>query len=284
MDNITAWITISFAVSAVCSWLSQYIAALNSAKLGKQLRYDIYFCYFRKLKQQLMSSTNKLKMLINEKESRNAFNFPNINQDIAVFQEDMKNQRPKRIKAFFLILISVAFLISTSWQLSLLAIGGLLLIAIINLILSLMCSKDVPQESLLKIVHNSFKMEACTADFNVVVHRFDGANEEMYKKEKKLICAGSARSLVSGMLYNVYWISMVLYIKRMYEDGRDTDPAANGNTGLMNATIGVDQIFVYILYFVEILRHAAVLGSADAKEHKKKMAKAESELFSAVKM
>ena len=279
MNDIITWVSATFAVSAICGWLSQYIAASNSAKMGKQLRYDIYFCYFKKLRQQLMSSNQRLKLEINEKESKKAFNFANINQEITIFQEDMQHHRPKRTRALLLILISYCFLLFTSWQLTLFATGGLLLIGLINFIIFVVSNKDISYEGLSKIVYNSFKMGP--SDFTSTLNRFDDNNEEIYAKTKKMACFNSGRSMFSSMMVNAYWVLMVWYVKKMYEGGRDD---TDKDTNFANATISVDQIFVCVFYTVEIVRQAAVLGSADSKEHKKKMAHAESELYSAVKM
>ena len=83
------------------------------------------------------------------------------------------------------------------------------------------------------------------------------------------------------MMY-AYRILVVLYLKKMYEDGREI--SSDSNTNLKNATITVDQVFTYILYLFEISRNVAALSSADSNDHNKKMGNAESELFSAVKM
>lgn len=114
------------AVSVVCELLSYLLLKVCVSKMEQELRYDIYHCYFRKCYELNSESEGQL----DNKKCLQQFNFKEISDNIDVLGKHLEEKLPQKAKYFICLLASLVLMFVTSWELTLLFFGGLILYGI----------------------------------------------------------------------------------------------------------------------------------------------------------
>lgn len=115
-------------VSLACEFISSHLFRVASSRLAKEIRYDTYHCYFRKC-AQIAKGQKELDV----DQSMRFFQFKKVNEDIDVLATHLQYYVPLRIKSALCTLGSLVFLFIVSWQLTLVALGGLMVAGLILL-------------------------------------------------------------------------------------------------------------------------------------------------------
>ena len=219
--------------------MATYLLNLVSSKLVKEMRYDLYYWFFKRCSQI------EEPFELDAEETRMNFDMEELTVDIYILALYLSYFCPLRFKLTAMVLISSGFLFWECWQLTIVAIVGLCIYGLFQICLHSM-NKRIQRgymqvrEKLQNIYRSSYQKDG--GKFSENAAKFDDLNELLYGRAKS---DAFKAGLLSGaaMLIAAVTICGSFFYEVHLHDEKDT----NGNSMLDFETIARWSVFACIL-------------------------------------
>ena len=94
-------------VSIFCEWVCSDLLRVGAVSIAKELRYDMFLCYFRKCTR----FTNP----VDKEKNKQFFDLNKIEADISVLEQNISHFMPLRVKRILISLMSIISMFIISW-------------------------------------------------------------------------------------------------------------------------------------------------------------------------
>lgn len=265
-------ILITAFVSVISEWFRSDLYKVGAVSVSKEMRYDLYVNYFQKC--------SKLTLPIDKEKSQKYFNFKTIEDDLETFERHLSYHQPLNQRNKLLLLAYLVLLFVVSWVMALVALGGLVILAILQALTNLMASKaksksQSNRSELLEMALSSFHNDQ--NKYNQTATRFSQVNDKMFiQLYKDLVVLGGCKFLVMACIIIYSW-GLVILAKEMY-----TKTSAGTQTS--KELLQIDQIVSFAVYYALFLFQCQKLGDQSYSESKKATKEAQSRIFTIIKL
>lgn len=259
--TLLMWAGIAGAVTVFAELIAGALWRSISSKLAKQLRYDLYYCYFQKcLRVQAPSEINK-------SESLKLFDMQSLREDVDTLTKYLCRDQPRKLRLSVTVLACLVLAFWTSWQLSLVMLAGCFAYLLAGLCRQRVESKSEKRQQrindqLRDLVKQSYQTQKSV--FNELTNQYREWNDQLHRHEPVM---GPAVWQAIGLCFAISTVGSLAYYEERLFDG--------------SAQLGLDKLIIWTAYAVLLFVTGEKLSQKDLHESKGRCQEAEGRLFAA---